>query len=126
MKTTVNIMQMIERDLPMIQGDLMKARIKSAILLAADQEQARRAARKGMEALRAKQKAAEGKLPAYGIDVKNMNNRELLDNDSGFSLMAETTQDGDRIAAERRAKAEAKAAQDAAQGDLFGGNAPTE
>jgi hypothetical protein len=110
-----------------IPRNLTKARIKSAFFLLVDQEQARRWAHQGMEALKAKQKAeAEGKLPASGIDVKNMNNRELLDNDSGFSLMAETTQDGDRIAAERRAKAEAKAAQDAAQGDLFGGNAPTE
>ena len=106
-----------------IPRNLTKARIKSAFFLLVDQEQARRWAHQGMEALKAKQKAeAEGKLPASGIDVKNMNNRELLDNDSGFSLMAETTQDGDRIAAERRAKA----AQDAAQGDLFGGNTPTE
>ena len=60
------------------------------------------------------------KAPASKMDVKNADSRELFSDDGGFSLVSDTTQDGDKIAAERKAKEEAKAAQDALQGDMFG------
>jgi hypothetical protein len=63
---------------------------------------------------------AQVKLPTSKMDVKNADSRELFADDGGFSLVTDTTQDGDKIAAERKAKEDAKAAQDALQGDMFG------
>lgn len=55
---------------------------------------------------------------ASKMDGKNADSRELFGNDGGFKLGQEITQDGDIIAAQRKAKEEAQAAQDAAQGDM--------
>ncbi len=59
------------------------------------------------------------KPPASKMDVKNADSRELFADDGGFQLGQDNTVDGAKIVAERKAKEDAKAAQDAAQGDMF-------
>lgn len=68
------------------------------------------------------------KVPASKLDIRNADSKELFSDDGGFALTGDKTQDGDKIAAERKAKEEAQAAMDAAQGNLFGNppsSAPT-
>jgi hypothetical protein len=60
------------------------------------------------------------KRPASKMDVKNADSRELFADDGGFKLGQDNTVDGAKIAAERKANEDAKAAADAAQGDMFG------
>lgn len=52
--------------------------------------------------------------PTSKMDVKNADSKELFGDDGGFKLGKESTQDGDKIVAARKAKEDAKAAQDAA------------
>ncbi|MEI6675506.1 MAG: LPD5 domain-containing protein, partial [Verrucomicrobiota bacterium] len=58
--------------------------------------------------------------PVSKMDIKNQDNKELFADDGGFKLGQDSTVDGDKVAADLKAKEEAKAAQDAAQGDMFG------
>jgi len=60
------------------------------------------------------------KRPVSKMDIRNADSKELFGDDGGFKLGQDTTIDGDKVAAERKAKEEAKAAQDAAQRDMFG------
>ncbi len=60
------------------------------------------------------------KSPTSQMDIRNADAKELFDDDGGFALTGDKTQDGDKIAAERKAQEEAQAAMDAAQGNLFG------
>lgn len=64
------------------------------------------------------------KVPASKMDIRNADSKELFADDGGFRLGQDSTQDGDKIDAERKAKEEAQAAMDAAQGDLFAGPLP--
>jgi hypothetical protein len=57
--------------------------------------------------------------PTSAMDRKNTDAKELFADDGGFKLGQETTTDGAKVAAERKAKEEAKAAADAAQRSLF-------
>jgi hypothetical protein len=66
------------------------------------------------------------KTPASKMDIRNADSKELFADDGGFKLGQDTTVDGDKVAADRKAKEDAKAAQDAAQGDMFGAPALTE
>jgi hypothetical protein len=66
------------------------------------------------------------KRPASKMDIRNADSKELFADDGGFKLGQDTTVDGDKVATDRKAKEDAKAAQDAAQGDMFGAPALTE
>jgi len=57
--------------------------------------------------------------PVSQMDIRNQDSRQLFDDDGGFALASENTQDGAEIVAERNAKEEAAKAQDKAQGKLF-------
>jgi GNAT superfamily N-acetyltransferase len=57
--------------------------------------------------------------PVSKMDVRNTNAKELFADDGGFNLTGDKTTDGDKVAAARKAKEEAQAAMDAAQGDMF-------
>jgi hypothetical protein len=70
------------------------------------------------------EKPAKKPAPASAMDKKNTNAKELFQDDGGFKLGQETTTDGAKIEAARKAKEEAKAAADAAQGDMFADEAP--
>jgi hypothetical protein len=57
--------------------------------------------------------------PVSPMDIRNQDSRQLFDDDGGFALASESTQDGAKITAERDAKEEAARAQDEAQTRLF-------
>ncbi len=57
--------------------------------------------------------------PVSPMDIRNQDSRQLFDDDGGFALASENTQDGAKITAERNAKEEAARAQDEAQSRLF-------
>jgi hypothetical protein len=59
------------------------------------------------------------KRPVSPMDIRNQDSRQLFDDDGGFALASESTQDGAKITAERDAKEEAARAQDEAQSRLF-------
>ena len=64
--------------------------------------------------------------PVSQMDIRNQDSRQLFDDDGGFALASENTQDGAEIIAERNAKEEAARAQDEAQGKLFKGTSEPE
>jgi hypothetical protein len=64
--------------------------------------------------------------PVSQMDIRNQDSRQLFDDDGGFALASENTQDGAEIVAERNAKEEAAKAQDKAQGKLFEETSDTE
>ena len=78
------------------------------------------------DAGRATGSTGQVKRPASKMDIRNADSKELFADDGGFKLGQDSTVDGDKVAADRKAKEEAKAAQDAAQGDMFGAPALTE
>ena len=57
--------------------------------------------------------------PASKMDIRNADSKELFADDGGFKLGQDSTVDGDKVVAARKAKDDAKAAMDAAQGDIF-------
>lgn len=65
------------------------------------------------------QKEGTPNRPVSPMDIRNNDSRQLFDDDGGFTLASENTQDGAKITAERDAKEEAARAQDEAQSRLF-------
>lgn len=84
---------------------------------AAEQRQ-REAVAKGKRT-KAANVAAKKSAPTSKMDIRNADSKELFADDGGFKLGQDSTVDGDKVVAARKAKEEAKAAMDAAQGDIF-------